>query len=126
MKKEVKHLKQTPDWLYAIRRFLQLVNRPVKQQKLRDLILFIQTKFAAGKKKSPTPYIELIRRMQDSIVNAVNGNLSKEKITVKAPAMFITLLKQASASVVVSCKAEKEKIKGKALSGTEKKSQKKQ
>jgi len=125
MKNKAEKLTHTPDWLYTIRRFLQLANRPVKQQKLRDLILFIQTKFAANKKKKPTPYIELIRRIQNYTVDTVNNNVNKEKIRVKVPAMFISLLKQASASVVVSRKAEKEKLKGKALSGVEKKKSKK-
>jgi DNA replication protein DnaC len=116
---KVTRVEQAPDWLLVIRKFLRIVNHRISQQTARNFLKEIQTKFAASKKKK-TPYIDLIRHIQDALVKSVNNNLDKKVITLKAPKMLITLLKQASATVVISSKSPK-KEKTKTLAGTEKK-----
>jgi len=118
--KKRRKLEESPDWLLVIRKFIRMANKENSQTVLRRFLKEIQTKFKANKNRAPTPYISLIRRMQDTIIEQVNKNLGKKSFVLKVPKMFVSLLKQASAKVIVS-KSKTSKLTKKNLSGIKKK-----
>lgn len=100
-------LSKEPNYLHTMRGFIRLANKERSQPSVRKFLDDLQNRFDKRHVSGHTPHIEHIRYMQRVLVNAINSNLDKAKITVKVSQAEIENLRKITKGLHLTKNAEK-------------------
>jgi hypothetical protein len=112
------NLTNIPAWLMTIRKFTGMANKEFAQRTLRAFLKDIQTKFTAKRDGSATPHIDLIKKIQLTVVTSVNEQLKKDKIKLKANTALVNECKAISHNYKVKQVKETNTVSVEPLAGT--------
>jgi DNA replication protein DnaC len=119
IKREAKAvLTNIPAWLMTIRKFTGMANKEYAQRTLRSFLKDIQTKFTAKREGAATPHIDLIKKIQLTVVTSVNEQLKKDKIKLKANTALVAECKAISHNYKVKQVKETNTVNVEPLKGT--------
>ncbi|MBN2683412.1 MAG: hypothetical protein JXR58_12955, partial [Bacteroidales bacterium] len=94
-------------WMKALRLYKNAAGKEKTMNWVYSSLNFIQSNFNAKAVNSPTPNIELIRKIQNILVNAINSNLNKDKLFIEKNEKLTENINEALNQVQVSKKMPK-------------------
>jgi len=101
----------------------RMANKEYSQTTLRNYLAFIQKSFYFKRPgAASTPHIDMIRVIQDNLINAINKNIPAKKILFEIPAELVEKAIKINKAYLVKID-RKSKVSRQVLSGTKKKSE---